>query len=147
MEDAKDRIYSTFAAVASSMGYNEVHGRIIAALLVAGKSLSLDELCKMTRYSAGSISLSLDLLELVGIIKKLKNKGDRKLYVKIDGDLLDGLRKAFLFKLQKEINATLIEFDKHKSDKSVKKPIKILEKEVKRLDKYVADLSKVKLPK
>jgi DNA-binding transcriptional regulator GbsR (MarR family) len=146
-EDAKDKIYSTFAAVASSLGYSEVHGRIIAALLVAGKPLSLDELCKMTKYSAGSISLSLDLLELVGIIKKLKNRGDRKLYVKIEGDLLDGLRKAFLLKLQKEINATLIEFDRYKSDKKAKKTISILEREVKRLDEYVSKLAEVKLPK
>jgi len=146
-ESAKDKIYSTFAAVASSMGYNEVHGRIIAALLVAGKPLSLDELCKITRYSPGSISLSLDLLELVGIIKKMKNRGDRKLYVKMEGDLLDGLRKAFLFKLKKETRSTINEFDKYKNNKEMKKTINILEKEIIRFDKYVDDLSRVKLPK
>jgi DNA-binding transcriptional regulator GbsR (MarR family) len=146
-DDVKEKLYSTFASVASSMGYSEVHGRIIAALLVAGKSLSLDELCKMTRYSSASISLSLDLLELVGIVKKVKNPGDRKLYVRIDGDLLEGLRKAFLFKLQKEIEVTLLELDNYKSDKEAKSLIGTLEKEVKRLDTYVKALSKVPLPK
>ncbi|MEM7819411.1 MAG: hypothetical protein QXD48_01115 [Candidatus Aenigmatarchaeota archaeon] len=147
LEDVEDKIYTTFASVASSIGYSEVHGRIIAALLVAGKPLSLNELCKLTKYSPSSISLSLDLLELIGIIKKMKNRGDRKLYVRLDGDLLEGLRKAFLFKLQKEINATLIEFEKYKSDRNTRKLIKMLEKEVKRLDKYVKSLAEVKLPK
>lgn len=146
-EDVKEKLYSTFASVASSMGYSEVHGRIIAALLVANKSLSLDELCKMTRYSSASISLSLDLLELVGIVKKIKNPGDRKLYVRIEGDLLEGLRKAFLFKLQKEIEATLLELSNYKSDKEAKALIGTMEKEVKRLDTYVKALSKVSLPK
>jgi len=146
-EDVNDKIYSTFASVASSMGYNEVHGRIIAALLVAGRPLSLTELCKKTRYSPGSISLSLDLLEIVGIIRKIKKHGDRKLYVKIEGDLLDGLRKAFLFKLKKEITSTYNEFDRYKNKKGARKTINILEKEIKRFDKYVDNLSKVKLPK
>lgn len=150
-EDIKDKIYSTFASVASSMGYNEVHGRIIAALLVAGRPLSLTELCRSTRYSPGSISLSLDLLELVGIIRKVKKRGDRKLYVKIEGDILDGLRNAFLFKLKKEINATYNEFGKHKKgrhvQKDVRKTISILEKEIKRFDRYIDKLSEVELPK
>jgi DNA-binding transcriptional regulator GbsR (MarR family) len=129
------------------MGYSEVHGRIIAALLMTGKPLSLQELCKMTRYSSASISLSLDLLELVGIIKKIKNPGDRKLYVRIEGDLLEGLRKAFLFKLEKEIEATLTELENYKSDKEAKALVGTLEKEVRRLDEYVKSLSKVPLPR
>ena len=145
-EDVKDKIYSTFASVASSMGYSEDHGRIIAALLVAGRPLSMNEICKMTKYSPGSISLSLDLLEIVGIIRKIKKRGDRKLYVKIEGDLLDGLRKAFLFKLKKEIQITCNEFNKYRSKKDVRKTINILEKELKRFDRYVDDLSAVKLP-
>jgi len=146
--DIQERIFSTFSAVASSLGYSEVHGRIISTLLVADQPLSLDEMSKVTGYSPASISLSLDLLELVGIIKKFKHKGDRKLYVKLDGDLLEGLRNALLLKLQKEITRTLDELDSMKTgDDKSKKTVHALERELKRLNEYVFRLSKVPIPK
>ena len=45
---AIEKIHSTFAAVATSLGYSEVHGRIIAALLVNQEPLSLQELSEKT---------------------------------------------------------------------------------------------------
>lgn len=145
----EEQIYSTFASIASSIGYSGVHGKIIAALLVAGKRLSLQELSKRTGYSLATISLSLDLLEIVGLIRKIKSPGDRRLYVRMGGDLLEGLRNALLLKIKKDITVTLMEFDSQKlrADKKTKKAIKILEREIKRLDKYIDNLSKVKMPK
>ena len=143
--DIEEKVYRTFAATASSIGYNEVHGRIISALLVENKPLSLQELSKKTGYSLASISLSLDLLELVGIIRKTKQS--RRIYAKLEGDILEGLRNALLFKIQKNILITLAEFEKYKSDKKAKKTIIVLGKEIKRLQDYVDKLAEVKIPK
>ena len=139
-------IYSLFSNVATSLGYSDVHGRIIAALLVAGKPLSLEELSRRIGYSTSSVSLSLDFLELLGVAKRVKKIKDKKLYVELKGDLLDCLRKVVLFKTQKNIEETLKEFDKIEKSKETNKTIKILEKEIKRLEKYINLLSKVKLP-
>jgi len=149
MGNVEEKIYSTFSSVAKSIGYSEVHARIISALLVADRQLSLQELSKKTGYSLASLSLSLDLLELLGIIAKTKNSGDRNLYVKLSGDLIDGLRKAMLFKIQKEITTTFSEFDKYRNvkDKKTKRAIFILEKEIKRLDDYVKKLAAIEVPK
>jgi DNA-binding transcriptional regulator GbsR (MarR family) len=149
MSDLPESIHGTFTAVASSLGYSEVHGRIISALLTAGKPLCMEDLAKSTGYSLASISLSLDLLELIGIVKKFKQRGDRRLFVKLDGDMLEGLRKAMLFKLQKEITKTLAEFETYKAgaDEKSRRTIRTLEKEVLRLQEYVNRLSKVPLPK
>ncbi len=141
-----EKIHSTFSAVASSLGYNEVHGRILSALLIAEQSLSLQELCKTTGYSPASVSLSLDLLELVGIVKKVKKRGDRKLYAKLEGDLLEGLKNALIFKLQKEISSTLLDLKSYKADGKAKNAVIKMEKEVKRLEEYVNRLSKVSIP-
>ncbi len=148
--DIQEKIHSTFASVATSMGYNEVHGRIISALMVAGKPLSSEELSKETGYSPSAISLSLDLLELVGIIKKSKNVGDRRVYAQMDGDLLEGLRNAFFFKIKKSVAGTLSEFEKHKMhnhDETTLKTIEALEREVQRFDEYINRLMKVEPPK
>ena len=147
MDSIEEKIHATFANVAASLGYSEVHGRIISALMVAGRPLSLDELTKHTKYSPASISLSLDLLEIIGIIKKTKDRGDRKLYAKLDGDLIEGLRNAMILKLQKEISNTLNEFSSLKTDTKTKNAVAILEKEVRRLQEYVRRLSEVEVPK
>ncbi len=145
--NVQERIFSTFSSIASSLGYNEVHGRIIAALLVNNESVSLQELSEQTGYSPAAISLSLDLLELVGMIRKVKNVGDRKLYVKLDGDLLEGLRNALLLKLQKDIITTKIELEQYDTDEEAKHAIQKLKKELDRLQKYVDELAKVEVPK
>lgn len=147
MTVVEDRIYSAFASIASSLGYSDIHGRIISALLVADKPLCLQDLSRKTKYSDSAISLSLDLLELVGIIKKRKNMGDRKLYITLEGDLIEGLRRALTLKIQKEIITTLAEFEKYKYDKKNEHIISVFEKEIKRLQEYVDRLASVEIPK
>ena len=144
MEDI-EKIHSTFAAVASSLGYSEVHGRIISALLVAGKPMSMEELTQQTNYSPASISLSLDLLEIIGIIKK--SRLGKKLYARIEGDLIEGLRNAMMLKLQKEIKSTLGELGALKGDAKSRKAVLVVEKEVRRLQDYIQRLSEVPVPK
>lgn len=149
MGNIEEKIFTTFASVASSLGYSDVHGRILAVLLAAGRPLSLQELSRKSGYSDSAISLSLDLLELVGIIKKRKNIGDRKLYVSLEGDLLEGLRRVLMLKLQKEIVISLAEFENYKNlnDAKALRTIEILEKEIKRLQDYVNQLAEVGIPK
>ncbi len=144
--DTEKEIYSLFSNVASSLGYSEVHGRIIAALLVSRRLVSLDELRKRIGYSASSVSLSLDFLEMLGVIRRVKKPTDKKLYIELQGDLLDCLKKAVLFKAQKAVESTLQEFMKYKKNGETKEAIRILEKEIKRLERYINLLSKVKLP-
>lgn len=145
-----ERIHSAFAGVASSMGYSEMHGRVISALMLSDKPLSSEELSKETGYSPSAISLSLDLLELVGIVKKVKNTGDRRLYARLDGDLIEGLRGAFFFKLRKNITGILDEFAQYRAateDEKMLATIGTLEKEVRRLDEYVKRLAAVEVPR
>jgi len=106
----KNKIFSTFADLASSLGYSPVHGKIIGALLVAGEPLSLQELAKETGYSSSMVSLSLDLLEVLGVVKKVKKTADRKLYVELSGDLVASLKNAMVMRIKKSIEDSLTEF-------------------------------------
>lgn len=153
--EIKQSIYSAFSGIASSIGYSDIHGRIIAALLVFNKKLSLQDLAKETCYSISTISLSLDLLESLGMVKKIKNAGDRKLYIELKGNLLEGLKKAFMIKLQKNIADSLTKFENYKGTlkkikdgegKKVLRVLNILEEDIRRLDAYINLLSKLKLP-
>jgi DNA-binding transcriptional regulator GbsR (MarR family) len=155
VEEAKKKIFSTFSDIASSIGYSPLHGQIIGVLLVKGKQLSLQELAKETGYSSSMVSLSLDLLEVLGVVRKVKRTADRKLYIELTGDLLECLKNAIMMRLEKSITSSLKEFSSNrqalestegKEKEGVLNTLDILEKEVKRLESYVSLLSKTRLP-
>lgn len=155
IEQIEKKIFSTFGEVASAIGYSPLHGQIIAVLLVKGKPMSLQDIAQETGYSSSMISLSLDLLEVLGVVKTIKKAGDRKLYVELSGDLLESLKNAILVKLSKSISSSLVEFEEGKKvlesiqgedSKRVGQTIATLESQVQRLKTYVDILSKAKLP-
>lgn len=149
MIDVLESIENQLTSFTKILGYNEIHGKIISALLIEEGCLSLDELKKKTRYSLSSISVSIEILEIIGVIKKFKNPGDRKIYVRLEGDILEFLRNAILIKLQNEIKDTLEELQKGKESSNAKVKIIItnIEKEFKRIDLYIQELANVKIPK
>lgn len=154
-KEIEERILSTFADVAQAAGYSPLHGKIIGVLLVGGRALSLQDIAKKTGYSVSMISLSLDLLELLGVIKRIKKTGDRKLYIQLSGDLLESLKNAFTMKLEKSIGQTLSDFESSRRElgklkgperERLEKTLSKLEGEVRRLERYISLLSKIKLP-
>lgn len=152
-EEVKAKIYTTFANTAAGLGYSEVHGRIIACLLINENPVPLSVIAKETGYSSSMISLSLDFLESLDMIKRVKRPGDRRLYIAMNGDLLNGLKRAILMKLEKSIVSSTEEFEQYRKEirampdgEKLLRKIDVLEKEIKRLDRYVRLLSKIRLP-
>lgn len=151
----KKEIMSNFAKVAETIGYSPLHGQIIAVLLIKDRPVSLPELAQETGYSPSMISLSLDFLEVMEVIKKVKKTGDRKLYVELNGDLLSILKKAIVTRVKKVLSSSLNEFEETKSHLNglkqderarVKRSVDILEQEIKKLDYYINLLSQIELP-
>jgi DNA-binding transcriptional regulator GbsR (MarR family) len=156
IEEIERKIYASFGEVASSIGYSSIHGQIIGALLVKGRPLSLQEAASATGYSASMVSISLDLLELVGMIRKFKKASDRKLYIELSGDLLESLKKAIVMRVEKSVTNSLRDFqESRKTLKSLKsvdkervlKTLDVLESQVRRLDTYAKLLSGIRLPR
>jgi DNA-binding transcriptional regulator GbsR (MarR family) len=150
-----ERVYSTFGEVAKTLGYSPIHGKIIAALVANNREMSLQALARETGYSISMVSLSLDLLEVMGIIRKTRRPGDRNLYIALHGDLLMTLKDAIVMRLSKSISSTMDDFRESRARLSSMPPadrkkaellISTLEREVKRLERYVSILSEAKLP-
>lgn len=148
-EAIEKKVIDTFAGVAGSLGYSDLHGKILAALLIAQEAISLQELAQKTNYSLSTISLSIDLLEVLGVIKKIKKGADRKVYVLLNADLLDCLKKAVIAKLDTSINTSLSDLQQEKQktrNKKLLRTISILEKEIKRLRAFIDKVSGIELP-
>lgn len=153
--EIREKIFSTFANIANSLGYSEVYGRIIACLLMHDEPISLSQVAKETNYSSSMVSLSIDFLDTIGMVKRIKKPGDRKLYLQSNGSLLDGLKKALLVRVKKNISNSLQKFDgykkelkrlKGKESKKLLKAVGKLESEIRRMNKYIKVLSQLKLP-
>lgn len=153
--ELENNILGSFANVAETIGYSPLHGKIIGVLILKGAPVSLNELAKRTGYSASMISLSLDFLEVMEVIKKVKKAGDRKLYVELNGDLLTILKKAIVVRVKKTIATSFSEFEQSKrkvselengDKKRLSRAIETLEEELKRLDHYIGLLSEIDLP-
>lgn len=152
----QERIYSAFAEVARTIGYSPIHGKIIGALLVNGGELSLQAVARETSYSISMVSLSLDLLELMGIIRKSRKPGDRNLYISLQGDLLETLKDAIVMRIRKSIDTIMEDFRNSRDEirslppeesEKVRASIRILEGEIRRLESYVGMLSSARLPR
>ncbi len=149
------KIYSTFGEVARSIGYSPIHGKIIAALVANDNEMSLQGIARETGYSISMISLSMDLLEIMGVIRKHRKSGDRNLYVSLQGDLLDTLKNAVIMRLRNSIETTLNDISGSRGgieglppderEKFINETA-TLEKEIRRLELYIGILSEARLP-
>jgi DNA-binding transcriptional regulator GbsR (MarR family) len=153
--ELRSRILSTFGEIASTIGYSPLHGKIIAVLLVEGMPMSLQDVAKETGYSASMISLSLDLLEVLGVVRRVKKTGDRKLYIELSGDLIETLKNAIVLKVEKSVTNTLAEFKAARQEmkrlsgpdrERAERTLDVLESNIKRLNSYVGMLAKIRLP-
>ncbi|MFH0714345.1 MAG: hypothetical protein V1847_01245 [Candidatus Diapherotrites archaeon] len=153
--EVEHKLFETFSQVASSLGYSELHGKILAALLIAQGPVSLQDIASKTKYSLSAISLSIDFLEVMGVVKKVKQNSDRKVYVVLSADLLDILKRAVLLKAQVSIRSALQDFEMEKlklknpktiSEKKMYKSICVLEKELARLQKFTNQIAGIQLP-
>jgi DNA-binding transcriptional regulator GbsR (MarR family) len=154
-KNVEDGVYSIFSELAGMLGYSPIHGKIIGALVAENRPVSLQELAKRTSYSMGMVSLSLDLLEVLGVIKKIKKPGDRKLYLQLEGDLLTILKKAVTMRVQKGVEGSLKDLEEKRKEvqklqgkerEYLIRTLDILERDIRRLEKYVGLLSVIKLP-
>lgn len=135
-----EKIYEIFNNLVSTLGYSRVHASVLSTLFIH-KELSLKDISKRTKYSLSSISLSLDLLELIGLIKKYRKDKTKEIYVRLEGDLLLVLKELVLMKINKGINIALESLEKEKKEKAKK-----IKKEVLRFKKYIDALNKVEIP-
>lgn len=154
-KEIESKVLNTFAGVASTIGYSPIHGKIIGALLMNGEPTPLQDIARSAGYSISMVSISIDFLELTGVIKRVKKTGDRKLYIELQGNLLEALKTLILSKVQKGIKGSMNDFEEEKKKiakikdpkekERITKAVTALEKEIKRLDKYVNLLSGMKL--
>lgn len=80
IEEAKKIILELYANTARRLGQSELIGYIYGALFFSEDPLSLGDISELTGYSLSHVSSAMKVLESVGLVRRIKKPGDRKVY-------------------------------------------------------------------
>lgn len=69
-------------------GFSDLTSKIIGILFAEPDEISLEELSKRTGYSLSSISTEVKITERMGLVKRIKKPGSRKVYFSVERDFM-----------------------------------------------------------
>lgn len=113
-------------------GLDETTARIAATLFIEQDAISLEELSKKTGYSLSSTSTSLKFMEVTGLVHKFKKPHSKKVYIKMQNDIIEMMlgmlkkKQQYIIERAKESLPEII--NEYKKSKSSKHELKIIEK-------------------
>ncbi len=87
VEDIQNEFIDTFGEVAERYGLTRVAGLLKGLLLFSREPLSLDDMAERLEVSKASVSTNIRLLERWKAVRRVFNRGDRKNYYELRGDL------------------------------------------------------------
>jgi len=117
---------------AKTNGLDEATARIVAVLFLEPKELSLEELAKKSGYSLSSTSTSIKFMEASWMITKFKKPHSKKIYLKIENDIMSVMLKILMHKREAIIKGTKeklpLIIEEYKKSKADKQELKIIER-------------------
>ncbi len=87
VEDIQNEFIDTIGEAAERYGLTRVAGLLKGLLLFSRQPLSLDDMAERLEVSKASVSTNIRLLERWKAVRRVFNRGDRKNYYELRGDL------------------------------------------------------------
>jgi DNA-binding transcriptional regulator GbsR (MarR family) len=136
--------------------------RIMGLVAISPETPSLDEIARKTGYSLASVSNKVSLLESIGILRKVRKPGSRKIYAAMEKDSLRMWRDSSALKheamviFNKRLPKVISKYSKKKLTDEQKKKLQtiqdfqktmvaltsVLQDTVKKLDKLMKEREK-----
>jgi len=87
VEDIQNDFIDTMGEMSERYGSTRVGGLLEGLLLLSREPLSLDDMAERLEVSKASVSTNIRLLERWKVARRVFNRGDRKNYYEVRGDL------------------------------------------------------------
>lgn len=114
-ESAKRHIIDACVQSAKIKGYSDACGVLRGTLFLSDEPLSLDDLAKTTGYSKSTVCINMNLLENLGIAKRVVIPGDkRSWYVAVSDP--NSIKAVLLTNIKKEAQLILNALDQTERD-------------------------------
>lgn len=88
MENLEREFLEFLKGVYKSFGLDTLSSNLYAILFIEPNEISIEELSKKTGYSLASISNKMRILESIGIAKRIKKPGTKKVYYIVEKDII-----------------------------------------------------------
>lgn len=109
-ESPKKHIIDACVQFSKSKGYSDACGVLRGTLYLADEPLSLDQLADETGYSKSTVCLNMNLMENLGIARRIIVPGDKRSRYIIITDP-NSMKSALLTNIKKEVQAILNALD------------------------------------
>jgi len=114
-EGAKRHIIDACVQTAKIKGFNDACGVLRGTLFLSEEPLSLDDLSKTTGYSKSTVCLNINLLENLGIAKRIVIPGDKRSWYLAVSDP-NSMKAVLLTNIKKEAQLILNALDQTERD-------------------------------
>lgn len=133
VESARNEFIELMAHNFKQNGFDDCTSKIVGALYIEPKEISLETVSDKTGYSLSAVSTAMKLLVSMGMIKRIKKPHSRKVYFFMEKDMvacmLDHMKKNYELSLlmSKEALPKIIDKYKMKMQESSDEELKIIE--------------------
>ncbi len=102
IEDLDRDFERAFVEIGNSYGVSPSYSRILFHLQI-NDEISMDDIAKKTGYSLATISNNIRLLENMGIVKRIKYPGSKKIFLRMEHNTKSIIKKAIMAKYELQI--------------------------------------------
>ncbi|NOQ38591.1 hypothetical protein GQ472_06950 [archaeon] len=133
VESARNEFIELMARNFKQNGFDDCTSKIVGALYIEPKEISLETVSDKTGYSLSAVSTAMKLLVSMGIIKRIKKPKSRKVYFFMEKDMvacmLDHMKKNYELSLlmSKEALPKIIERYKSREQEIFGEELMIIE--------------------
>ena len=117
-EAAKKHIIDACVQCVKIKGYSDACGVLRGSLFLADQPISLDDLVEMTGYSKSTISVNMNFLESLGLVKRVVVPGDKRSRYTIISDP-NSMKAILLSNIKKEVRLVQDALDLTERDLSI----------------------------
>ena len=134
MDNINEDFIELYQTIGRSFGLDDVFNMIFAKLYIEPNEVAMDDLADETGYSLASICNKVKMLEAMGIIKKMRKPGSKKIFLYIEKDFSKLIKEHLVKKeeyciklIQEKVPDMINKYkNKAKSKRDIEK-LKILE--------------------
>lgn len=95
MKSIEKEFVDFYIGVGRTWGLDTLSSKLIGILYLEPEEICIDELAKKTGYSLPSISNKMHFIETMGIVKRIKKPGSKKLFYFMEKDAIKVARMHF----------------------------------------------------
>ena len=152
MDDIDKEFIELYQTIGSVSGLDNLFVTLFAKLYIEPEDMAMENIAKETGYSLASVSNKVKVLETMGIVKRIKKPGSKKIFLRIEKDMIKIFKEHLAKKEEKNIKLIkekipeIIKKYKHKvKTEKDKKKIKILENYYKQILKTEKIISHIRI--